>query len=270
MFGKVSFIGAGSMAESIIAGLLNKKIINKEHIYVTNKDNHDRLKNLQTRFNIYGTKDKEEVIQNADVIILSTKPYDVKEAVQSIKSYVQPDQLIISVIAGVTTESITNLFGENVPVIRAMPNTSATIGQSATAVTKGKYATEEHLQKAIKLFNAIGTATTVEEKDMHIVTGISGSGPAYIYYLVEAMQQAAKESGLDEHIAKELITQTVVGVGEMLKEVDEPVEVLRENITSPNGTTEAGIRTLEKHNFYNTVIACVNSARDRSIELGKE
>src|SRR5690625_1626291 len=105
MIGKVSFIGAGSMAESIIAGLLNKKIINKEHIYVTNKDNHDRLKNLQTRFNIYGTKDKEEVIQNADVIILSTKPYDVKEAVQSIKSYVQPDQLIISVIAGVTTES---------------------------------------------------------------------------------------------------------------------------------------------------------------------
>lgn len=270
MFGKVSFIGAGSMAESIIAGLLNKNILKKEHIYVTNKDNQNRLKNLQTRFNIYGTKNKKEVIQNADVIILSTKPYDVKEAIQSIKAFVQSNQLIISVIAGVTTDSIVNLFEQKVPVIRAMPNTSATIGQSATAVTTGKYATEAHLQKAIKLFKAIGTATIVDEKDMHIVTGISGSGPAYIYYLVEAMQQAAKESGLDEQIAKELITQTVVGAGEMLKEVNEPVEVLRENITSPNGTTEAGLRTLDKHNFYQTIIECVNSARDRSIELGKE
>ncbi|MGM8365483.1 pyrroline-5-carboxylate reductase [Virgibacillus sp. W0181] len=270
MFDKISFIGAGSMAESIIAGLLNKEFIQKERIFVTNKDNEERLDGLKKRYNIYGTMNKEEVIMGADTIILSTKPYDLQEAVQSIKAYVQPNQLIISVIAGISTDYIASLFDQDVPVIRAMPNTSATIGHSATAVTKGKYATDDHLEKANALFTAIGTATTVAEKDMHIVTGISGSGPAYIYYLVEAMEKAAIESGLDQKTAKALITQTVVGAGEMLQQVKEPVEELRENITSPKGTTEAGIKTLDKYDFHQTIIECVKSARDRSIELGKE
>ncbi|MGM8212881.1 pyrroline-5-carboxylate reductase [Virgibacillus sp. W0430] len=270
MFGKISFIGAGSMAESIIAGLLNKDFIQSENICVTNKDNQERLNRLKKRYNIYGTMEKEEVIRDASIIILSTKPYDIKEAVQSIKEYIQPNQLLISVIAGVSTDYIASLFDQDVPVIRAMPNTSATIGHSATAVSKGKHATNEQLEKALALFTAIGTATTVDEEDMHIVTGISGSGPAYIYYLVEAMEKAAVESGLDAKTAKELITQTVVGAGEMLQQVEEPVEILRENITSPNGTTEAGIKTLDRYDFHKTIIECVKSARDRSIELGGE
>src|SRR5690625_4172934 len=125
-----------------------------------------------------------------------------------------------------------------------MPNTSATICYSATAITKGAFATDADITLARRLFEAIGTVSVVEEEQMHIVTGISGSGPAYIYYLVEAMLQAAKEEGLDEQTAKQLITQTVIGAGNMLQQRAESVTVLRENVTSPNGTTAAGIKTL--------------------------
>src|SRR5699024_5070807 len=123
---------------------------------------------------------------------------------------------------------------------------------------------------AKELFEAIGSVSVVEEEKMHIVTGISGSGPAYVYYLVEAMEKAALEEGLDEDTAKQLITQTIIGAGNMLKHAKDPVTILRENVTSPNGTTAAGIRTLSEYKFQEAVENCVKSATKRSIELGKE
>src|SRR5690625_4002513 len=147
----------------------------------------------------------------------------------------------MSVIAGVSTVQITEMIGKEMPVIRVMPNTSASIGYSATAITQGEFASQKDLVIAKELFEAIGTVNIVEEEKMHVVTGISGSGPAYIYYLVEAMEEAAIKQGLDQVTAKALITQTVIGAGMMLKTSELPVDVLRENVTSPNGTTEAGI-----------------------------
>jgi pyrroline-5-carboxylate reductase len=267
---KVAFIGAGSMAEAIISGIIYKGILRSGQITVANKNNHERLKRLEEKYQVQRMEHKEKEVNKADIIVFSTKPYDLKEAVKRIKAYMRQEQLIISVIAGISTDEITALVEKDNPVIRAMPNTSASIGFSATALSAGNYASENHVNVAEELFAGIGTTAIVEEKDMHIVTGISGSGPAYFYYMVEAMEEAAIESGLNKETAKLLITQTIIGAGEMLKKSDAPADMLRKKIMSPAGTTEAGINTLEKNNFRQTVMECVKSARDRSMELGEK
>lgn len=267
---KISFVGAGSMAEAVIAGIVNTQFLKSDQVFVINKENKQRLDELHEKYGVVAETNKENVVKGADIIVIATKPYDVKDAILSIAPYVKEDQLIVSVVAGISTEQIVNNIQKKIAVIRTMPNTSATIGYSATAICKGKYATDEHIKQAIALFEAIGTVSVVNEEQMHIVTGISGSGPAYVYYLVEAMLKAAQEEGLDERTAKQLITQTVIGAGKMLENRSEPVTVLRENVTSPNGTTAAGIKTLSEYDFQEAVVQCVKNATKRSIELGIE
>ncbi|TFJ92310.1 pyrroline-5-carboxylate reductase [Lentibacillus salicampi] len=267
---KLAFIGAGSMAESILTGIVNSGFLPKEQIYVTNKSDRERLMFLEKQYAVQKTDDKQETVRGADMVVVAVKPYDLEAAITSVSGYLDTDQLLISVVAGVSTDTISELIGKKVPVIRAMPNTSSAAGQSATAIARGKYAEQKHLQAALGLFDTIGTATEVLEADMHTVTAISGSGPAYIYYLVEAMEQAAVESGLDEDTAHNLITQTIVGAGEMLKTSGLKPSKLRENITSPGGTTQAGLETLSRLNFQEAVMSCVESAREKSIELGKK
>src|SRR5699024_10169400 len=201
------------------------------------------------------------------IIILTVKPNDIKVAVDSFKNYIHSKQLIVSVAAGVSTTDIEKQMNNEIPVIRVMPNTSALIGYSATAISKGKFAGDEHIKLSTQLFNTIGITVVVNERDMDAVTGISGSGPAYIYYLVEAMEKVAIESGLDPQTAKLLINQTVIGAGKMLEKSGESADTLRENVTSPGGTTEAGINTLSEYNFQKAIMNGVKSAISRSIEL---
>ena len=269
MVKQVTFIGAGSMAEAIIAGMINKQFLTKEQIIVTNKENEERLAELEAKYGVVTTQDKEKALQDAELVIFATKPYDLEPAIDDVKPFVKKDQLILSVIAGISTDFISDKLAQDVAVIRTMPNTSATIGYSATAIAKGKYANDAHIDVAKEVFSAIGVVSVVEEDQMHIVTGISGSGPAYIYYLVEAMEKAAMDHGLDQTTAKQLITQTVIGAGHMLEKVAEPVATLRENVTSPNGTTAAGIDTLASYDFQKAVESCVANATKRSRELGE-
>lgn len=269
MFNKIAFIGAGSMAEAFISGIIKTGFLQSDQIVVTNNNNQARLDLLHDRYRIQTIHDKRIVLEGADLIVLSVKPYDIKSAVDSIKQYIKPNQLIVSVVAGVSTDYISKLIGQAIPVIRAMPNTSASIGFSATAITKGINATEKHIEQSEDLFKTIGTTVIVNEKDMDAVTGVSGSGPAYVYYLVEAIEKAAMEVGLDETVAKSLITQTIIGAGEMLKHSGETAETLRKNVTSPAGTTEAGIKALEKYDFQKAMVECIKSACNRSAELGK-
>lgn len=270
MVDKIAFIGAGSMAEAVISGILEMKVCNKEHILVTNKENKERLQYLQEKYQVQCIQNKEDVMQEAEIVILATKPFDIKQAIIGIKPFVKPGQLLISVVAGISTDYISSLLDKDVSVVRVMPNTSASIGMSATAIAAGKFATNADVQQTKELFETIGTAEVVAESDMHAVTAVSGSGPAYIYYLVEAMEKAAVQAGLTEQVAKQLIVQTVLGAGEMLQKTGESASVLREKITSKKGTTEAGIQTLEQRKFQEAVMHCVNNARKRSIELGKQ
>ena len=150
-----------------------------------------------------------------------------------------------------------------------MPNTSATILKSATAISPSKHATAEHIRTATSLFETIGLVSVVEEEDMHAVTALSGSGPAYIYYVVEAMEEAATKIGLKEDVAKSLILQTMIGAAEMLKVSDKHPSILRKEITSPGGTTEAGIEVLQEHKFHQALVSCITQATKRSHNLGK-
>lgn len=268
MFKKIAFIGAGSMAEAIAAGILAKGYLKPEQIYMTNRNNVDRLEKMRTKYQVQTSRDKQEVLRNADVVVLSMKPKDVTEALKSVQPFVTDDHIVVSVLAGVSTEYISDQLDSRAPVVRAMPNTSATIGFSATAIAGGKFANTNHIEKVKALFSTIGTTTVVEEKDLHAVTGISGSGPAYIYYFVEAMEDAAAEAGLKPKIAKELIIQTLVGAAEMLKSSKDQPADLRKKITSPGGTTQAGLETLEKYKYQEALMACIKKAAERSIELG--
>ena len=269
MLNKIAFIGAGSMAEAIISGVISSNFIQADKVFVTNRANQDRLTELHKQYQVQSSHDKEEVIENADIVVLSMKPADVKSAIDPIKAFIKPNQLIISVIAGISTGYLSSLIGKNTPVIRVMPNTSASIGFSATALSKGYNVSDQHMKMAESLFQTIGTTVIVAEEDIHTVTAISGSGPAYVYYLVEAMEKAGVEAGLDQDIAKSLITQTILGAGKMLQQSGKSASTLREEITSPAGTTEAGIKTLATYDFQEAVIECIKSASNRSIELGK-
>lgn len=266
---KIAFVGAGSIAEAVITGLLHSKVVTGEQITVGNRSNTDRLEELHTLYGVKGTHNKEELISGANIIFLAMKPKDVVEALTPLQSYITSNQLIISLLAGISTSSIASLLRKNVPIIRAMPNTSASILKSATAISPSSYATDEHIQIAASLFQTIGLVSIVEEEHMHAVTALSGSGPAYVYYVVEAMEEAAKQIGLEESVAKSLILQTVIGAAEMLKSNTKHPSVLRKEITSPGGTTEAGIEVLQSCEFQKALISCITKATQRSHDLGE-
>lgn len=265
----LAFLGAGSMAEAIVSGLLSKNLLTPEQIRMTNRDDEEKLQQMQKRYRVKTTKNKKEAVTMADTVILAMKPKDVTAALTETGRYFRPDQLVISVLAGVSTDYIASFLPAETPIVRAMPNTSAAVGESATAIAAGKKAREKHLKQTETLFQAIGATVIVDEKDMHAVTGLSGSGPAYIYYLVEALEKAALSAGLDASVAKQLIVQTVTGAAEMLKRSGQTPEKLRQNITSPGGTTEAGLKVLQQYHYEEALIRCVERARARSIELGQ-
>jgi pyrroline-5-carboxylate reductase len=265
---KITFIGAGAMAEAVMEGLLKTDRWQANHLMIKNRSNKERLQELQTKYGISPSQDIKEAIDHAEIIILAVKPKDAYQAVISLQPFIKKEQLIISVMAGISTSSITEWTKNDNPVIRAMPNTSAAIGFSATALSAGKFASDHHVKKAIELFETIGTVTQVDEEKLHIVTGLSGSGPAYVYYVAEAMQKAAEELNLSEKEARVLISQTLLGASLMLKETSESPVELRKKVTSPGGTTEAGIGTLDHYHVKDAFLACIKKAVQRSEELG--
>lgn len=266
---KIAVIGAGSMSEALIAGMIENELIQSKQIYVTNNSNHERLKQLEIAYGVTGTYQNNELLTNADVVILAMKPKDAKAAIEKIKQYLTSKMLIVSVLAGVSMQSIEQFAHQALPIVRAMPNTSAAIGQSATAVATNKLVTPEQKQRIKALFETIGYVTFVHENQLDAVTGLSGSGPAYIYYLIEAMEKSAVEIGLDEKTAKELIVQTLIGAAGMVAKSAKTPKQLREEVTSPGGTTEAGVKILESFEVQEAFISCIKEATSQSKRLGR-
>ncbi|WP_409297931.1 pyrroline-5-carboxylate reductase [Peribacillus sp. SCS-26] len=266
---KLAFIGGGSMAEAIISGITAKGILNPPQISVLNKSDQERLSFLHDKYGITAVYTMEELLMGADAAVLAVKPKDVIAALGAAKPHIQDDQLIISVAAGVSMESIERILGREASIIRAMPNTSAAIGKSATALAVNERAGSRQADDVHKIFSTIGIVSQVEESQLDAVTGLSGSGPAYIYYLAEAMMKSAREIGLQDATAKELTIQTLVGAAQMLQYSSKTPECLRKEVTSPGGTTEAGIRVLDQLGVHDAVIQCIKEASRQSTELGK-
>ena len=266
---KIAFIGCGSMAEAIISGIITNNYIQPNHIITINRSNLDRRQELTNKYGIQTTSEYSQLLQNATIVILAVKPQNVFEALTAAKPFINKQMLIISVAAGISTNTIAEILGRDIAIIRSMPNTSAAVGKSATAISPNHYTTEQQLKTAKTLFETFGTATVVQEELLDGVTGLSGSGPAYIYYIVEAMEEAAEKIGLDQAAAKALIVQTLNGAAAMLQQSPKTPATLREEVTSPGGTTEAGLKVLQAHGVKDAVIECIVTATERSKQLGK-
>lgn len=264
---KISFIGAGSMAEAMIAGLIQKEICPAENVFVTNHSNKERITELHQRYGISSTYNMETLLHNTDIIIFAVKPKDASKALENIKPYLQKDAFFVSVMAGISLHFIAEKLELECAIARAMPNTSATIGKSATALVYNPFVSDEQKELANKVFAAIGMTAVVEEEQLDAITGLSGSGPAYIYYIVEAMEKAAQQNGIDKHIAKSLIIQTLLGAAEMLQTSDQDAAELRRLVTSPGGTTEAGINVLQQMGTEEAIIQCIQAAKEQSKAL---
>ncbi|MFJ7826607.1 pyrroline-5-carboxylate reductase [Psychrobacillus sp. NPDC096623] len=264
----IVFVGAGAMAEAIINGLTKEEKISPTFIHVMNKSDDRQLAHLKETYNVQIVCGQRKALTEADIIFLAMKPKDANNALTSLAPYINNKVTIISVIAGISIQTITNSLG-NRPIARVMPNTSAAVGMSASAVCWNALVSEDSKLLIINLLESIGTVKVVAEEDLHVVTALSGSGPAYFYFFAEQFESAAVEHGLDKGDARQLFIQTMEGAAQMLKKGDVEPKELRRRVTSPGGTTEAGIEQLMEHQVREAIFACIHAAQNRSRELGK-
>lgn len=258
------------MAEAMVAGLLTAGVTFAPSIVVTNRSRQDRLDAMALRWGVRTTRSKAEVCASADVVVLATKPADIPAALGQLRGLVSPRHLVLSVVAGIPCGLVEESLGEGIPVIRAMPNTSCHVKESATAVARGRWAREEHQEVARTIFAAVGEVVTVPEEWLDAVTGLSGSGPAYVYLLMEALAEAGVEVGLSPEVSRLLTRQTVLGAARMVLETGEDPALLRRKVTSPNGTTMAALKVLEEMGFVAALREAVRRATARSREMGQE
>ncbi|WP_449538548.1 pyrroline-5-carboxylate reductase [Ferdinandcohnia sp. Marseille-Q9671] len=266
----IAFIGAGSMAEAMISGIVAAEKVPNNQVYVTNKTNKARLKELEAEYRINGLESQNLNLQDIDIIVLAMKPKDAEVALQSIKDSLLPNQLVLSVLAGISTSFMEKNLPLGQQVVRVMPNTSSMIGESATAISAGTYTTKENMSLATELLESIGKVYEIPEDQMDVFTGVAGSGPAYIYYLMEHMEATVKKAGLHESVSRDIIAQTIVGAAKMIQQQDATPTTLRENVTSPNGTTAAGLAALEKNGGGKAISQAIKHAAKRSEEISSQ
>lgn len=268
--GNLGLIGAGSIAEALLKGMLSCGVYMPGEIFVINRKNDERLRHFAEKYGVNTTRDYREVVSKCTTLVIAVKPKDVNQLLLTIREYVTADHVLISVVAGISTAFIESRLGGRVQVIRAMPNTSCQVKESATAVARGRYAGPGALEVADGIFSSVGKVIHVEEEALDAVTGLSGSGPAYVYLMMEAMIEAGIKAGLEREISEKLAIQTVFGAAKMALESGEAPGHLRKKVTSPGGTTMAGIETLESLGFTNSIIEAIKKAAARSRELMME
>jgi pyrroline-5-carboxylate reductase len=264
----IVFVGAGSMAQAMIHGWMKEATVAPENVYVMNKSDQEKLASLNETYGVQLVCEKKEILKTADLVILAMKPKDVQAGMNAIAAYLPTTAVVLSILAGVPMITIEQGLGKR-PIARCMPNTSATIGMSASAVAWNERMESNDKTEIIELLKTIGSVIEVEEDELHVITALSGSGPAYVYYFVEAFEKAAVASGLSAQVARKLLVQTIAGSAEMLKHSNETPATLRKQVTSPGGTTEAGIEALQNSGFSDMLARCLNEAETRSRELGK-
>lgn len=265
---KIAFIGAGNMGEALLAGLLTCKTVPLKNIIAADV-RKERLAYLKKKYRVATTDKAAEAIGRADVVFLSIKPQYMEQLLQEAGGGIRKTQLVISIAAGITTRFIERFLPKGTPVIRSMPNTPALLGAGAIAVAKGKYAGRKDIELAMQLFSGSGMVLELPESKINAVTAVSGSGPAYVFYLCEAMTRGGVLAGLPKETADKLARATVLGAGKMLAAMATPAQELRRNVTSPGGTTEAAIAYLESNDFIEIMAQAIDRARKRAGELAK-
>jgi pyrroline-5-carboxylate reductase len=261
----VAIIGAGKMGEALLSGLLRSGSSPSSVIAAVRRQ--ERATELQTRYGVEVT-DAALAAKAAHTLVLAAKPQDMGRLLDEIAPVVPPGRLVISVAAGITTSFISGRLAGEVPVVRVMSNTPVLVDEAMSVISAGAFAGEEHLRRAEELLEPVGKVLRIPESQQDAATALSGSGPAYVYYLVESMVDAGILLGMGRAAALEMVTQAVYGAATMLRESGEHPVILREAVTSPGGTTISAIRELEKHGVRAAFLAAIEAARDRGRELG--
>jgi pyrroline-5-carboxylate reductase len=264
----IGFIGAGNMAEALIRGLVRGGHVPPKRI-VASGPRADRLHELKDDYSIDVTTDNREVVKRCGLVVLSVKPQILDKVLREIGDHLKEGTLVVSIAAGVDTATIEDAVAPGVHVVRAMPNTPALVGAGATALSAGKLASESDIATARALFDAVGITVVLDEYHLDAVTGLSGSGPAYIFLILEALADAGVKVGLSRRDAQRLAAQTVMGSAKLLLDTDEHPGKLKDMVTSPGGTAIAGLHTLEEGGLRTTLINAVETATKRARELGR-
>jgi len=269
-----AFIGAGNLATALIKGLLESGTDGRK-IFIRNSTDESTQRKAE-QLGVSPGRSNLEIAQQAEVVVLAVKPQKMPQVLDELELLSPVNKLFMSVAAGISCAQIEHAIGKKtqdphrrVRLIRAMPNTPALVKSGATGLTRGAEATEDDVDFCFDLFDRLGISVEIPEKDIDLITGLSGSGPAYVMRLIEAMVDAAVAHGLDAVKALDLVTQTVHGATVLLKETKETPQQLREKVTSPGGTTMAGLAALDENNFDQVIHAAINAAQKRSVELGQ-
>ncbi len=266
----IGFVGGGNMAASLMSGLIASGH-SPQKIWVSDLD-ETKLQSLNSNLEVNITTDNNDVVKHCDVVVLSVKPQVLHSVATNISDCLQEhDRLVISIAAGINQQTLAKWLGENIAIVRCMPNTPALVQTGATALHANSKVLDEHRDFAENILRSVGITVWVgAESELDAVTAVSGSGPAYFFLLMESMQKAALELGLSEEVASLLVQQTALGAAKIALESPDSPGQLRANVTSPGGTTQRAIEVFQQGGFEALVIKALKAARDRSIEMSKE
>jgi pyrroline-5-carboxylate reductase len=264
---KICFLGAGNMAEAIISGLLKSRLVAPGNITACDI-RKERLSFLKKKYKITVESENIKAVSKSDVIFVSVKPKDVASLLCEISPGLSKNKVVVSIAAGITIRSIEKEL-RGIPVIRTMPNTPLMVGFGAIGLSKGRWAQKKHLDLVSALFSVSGKVVKLPESKLNAVTALSGSGPAYVFYVCEAMEKAGALMGLPKDVSKVLTIQTILGSAKMLELSGVPAQELRRRVTSPGGTTEAAVKYFEANKFEDIFVRALRKAKDRAQELSK-
>ncbi|HWP84715.1 MAG TPA: pyrroline-5-carboxylate reductase [Terriglobia bacterium] len=267
---KIAVIGAGNIGGAILGGIVKSKLADPKNIVVTDAS-EDRRREAAQRWKVHtmGT-DNRQAVAGRDVVILAVKPHIVPAVLQEVRGALRENQIFITVAAGVPLALYESILGTKIPIFRAMPNIPVMVEEGATAVAGNAATRPEQRQVVEKIFGALGCVVFVEESHLDAVTALSGSGPAYIYMVIEALIDGGKKMGLPQEVATRLTEQTVLGAAKLVRETKLHPAVLRDEVVTPGGTTIAAIHELESHGLRAMLISAVETATARSKEIGAQ
>lgn len=263
---ELGFIGAGNMAKALINGILKSDLYKKDKIAASDIK-QEAIREVNESFGIDTFDSNAELVNKARIVVLCVKPQNMKEVLKEIKSAITESHLVISIAAGVPIKAITKILEKDVPVIRVMPNTPAFVQKGMSAIAYASNVKSEYVNWALDIFNSVGDTIVVDEQMIDVITAVSGSGPGFIFRIMECMVEGAIKLGLEEKDAVKLVIQTFIGASFLAKESGKSLSELREMVTSPKGTTEAGLLVFEKRGLKEVISEAIQAAYKRSVEI---
>jgi len=265
---KIAVVGAGHIGGALIGGMLRAKLTASKNIKASRR-NETALAALKKRWGINVTTDNKAAVRGADIVILAVKPQVSPEVLTELAAVIRPEQLVISLMAGITAKAIGQKLGQPCPVVRAMPNTPCLVDAGATAIAAGAHAGAKELAIAERIFSSVGQVVTLPENCMDAVTGLSGTGPVYIFMVIEAMIDGGVKMGIPRSVATSLATQTVLGAAKLVQETGKHPAILKDEVTTPGGTAINAIHVLETKGLRSVLIDAIMTATQRSQELSR-